>query len=237
MKSSLIRGFGRTEDVPIGGYVTVLLGKEVNEFYGRNYYEIRSNAGTYINRYGYFSGGVALGSFSKRQSLEDGLISLNASYFSDLFKINRVRSRQFIDLSYTRGISRVLDKTIGINGRWKDSNSIPPYGSERFVIGAETVYFMPWYTYGFRFAFYHRININVLTNNEHLFESKNFFTSIGAGVRMLNENLVFPTFTLDFTYFVGNKLYAPDFQITFSTQLKRLFTNDQIFKPMVSSFQ
>ncbi|MEO7990267.1 MAG: hypothetical protein ABI663_12050 [Chryseolinea sp.] len=237
MKSSLIRGFGRTEDVPVGGYVSVLLGKEVNEFIDRNYLEIRLNGGIYIAKYGYFNGGVTMGSFTRRDNLQDGIVSLNASYFSNLFKIKRIRSRQFINLSYTRGINRVLDKTIGIDGKWRDISLLAPYGAERFVFGAENVYFMPWYTYGFRFAFYHNVNVNVLTNEQHLFQGKNFFTSIGAGVRMLNENLVFPTFTLDFIYFVGNKLYSSDFQIKFSTQLKRLFGNDQLFKPTVTAFQ
>jgi hypothetical protein len=237
MRSSLIRGFGRTEDVPIGGYVSVLLGKETNEFFDRHYFELRTNGGKYMAKYGYFSGGVTLGSFTRGHNLEDGIFSLDASYFSDLFKIKRIRSRQFINLSYTLGINRVLDKTIGIEGKWQDVNLLAPYGAERFVFGAENVYFMPWYTYGFRFAFYHNVRINVLTKDKYLFEGKNFFTSIGAGVRMLNENLVFPTFTLDFTYFVGNKLYSPDFQIRFSTQLKRLFGNDQVFKPTVTAFQ
>ncbi|HOX81942.1 MAG TPA: hypothetical protein PLJ60_10135 [Chryseolinea sp.] len=237
MKSSLIRGFGRTEDVPIGGFISVLLGQEVNEFYDRNYFEIRSNGGKYFSKYGYFSGGITLGTFIKKGSTEDGIFTANISYFSDLFKINRVQSRQFVNMSYTMGINRVLDKTIGLDGKWLDANSLSPYGLERFIFGAENVYFMPWYTYGFRFAFYHNVNVNVLTTEERLFKGKNFFTSIGAGVRMLNENLVFPTFTLDFTYFVGNKLYSPDFQIKFSTQLKKLFGNDQVFKPTVTGFQ
>ncbi len=237
MKSSLIRGFGRTEDVPIGGSVTLLLGTEVNQFFNRNYIELRSNAGKYITKYGYFSGDITMGSFTRRGNLEDGIFSANASYFSNLFRIKRIRSRQFVNLNYTRGISRVLDKTIGIEGEWLDPNLLPPYGLERFVFGAENVYFMPWYTYGFRFAFYHNVNVNVLTNDQHLFQGKNFFTSIGAGIRMLNENLVFPTFTLDFTYFIGNRIYSPEFKITFNTQLKRLFGNDQNFKPTIANFQ
>ena len=237
MKSSLIRGFGRTEDVPIGGSVTFLFGKEVNQFFDRNYFELRSTGGIYITKYGYFSGDITIGSFTRKGNFEDGIFSGNASYFSNLFKIKRIRSRQFINMNYTKGIGRVLDKTIGIEGEWLDPNLFPPYGSERFVFGAENVYFMPWYTYGFRFAFYHNVSVNVLTNEQRLFQKKNFFTSIGAGIRMLNENLVFPTFTLDFTYFVGNRIYAPDFKITFSTQLKRLFGNDQTFKPTITSFQ
>ncbi len=237
LKSALIRGFGRTEDVPIGGLVTILIGQEVNEFYDRNYFEIRSNGGKYFPKYGYFSGGITLGTFIKKGNTEDGIFTANISYFSDLFKIKRIQSRQFVNMSYTKGINRVLDKTIGLEGKWLDSNSLPPFGSERFIFGAENVYFMPWYTYGFRFAFYHNVNVNVLTDQERLFRKKHFFTSIGVGIRMLNENLVFPTFTLDFTYFVGNRIYSSDFKITFSTQLKKLFGNDQVFKPMVSGFK
>ncbi len=237
MKSSLIRGFGRTEDVPIGGSLTVLIGQEINQFYDRNYFEVKTTGGKYLLGYGYFSGAITLGSFTRRGNFEDGIFTGNASYFSDLFKIRRVKSRQFINMSYTVGIDRVLDKTISIEGKWLNQSLFPPLGSERYTFGAENVYFMPWYTYGFRFAFYHNVNVNVLTNDKHLFEKKNFFTSVGAGIRMLNENLVFPTFTLDFNYFVGNRAYTGDFKITFSTQLKRLFGNDQVFKPTITNFQ
>lgn len=237
MRSSLIRGFGRTEDVPIGSYITLLLGKEINEFSDRHYFEVKGSTGKYFGKIGYLNVAVTAGSFTQSHHAQDGILLLDASYFSNLYKIKRIRSRQFIDLNYTRGINRILDKTIKANGKWLDENSLPPLGSERFVFSAENVYFMPWYTYGFRFAFYHNVTVNVLTDDRYLFGKKNFFTSIGAGVRMLNENLVFPTFTLDFTYFVGNRLYSPEFQVTFSTQLKRLFGNDQVFKPTITSFQ
>ncbi len=235
LKSSFIRGFGRTEDVPIGGSVTLLMGHEPNEFFDRNYFEMNSSVARYTERLGYVSAGITLGSFFKQGRVEDGILSLNTLCFSNLFKIRRVRSRQFVTIRYTKGLNRILDKTLGVEGNWLDRNGLAPYGSKRLVLTIENVYFMPWYTYGFRFAFYHRINLNLLTDHE-LLRKQSLYSSIGGGVRMLNENFVLPTFTLGINYYFRKELYSPDFEIKFSTTLKRLFGNDQAFKPAVVPF-
>lgn len=236
LKSSLIRGFGRTEDVPIGKSISLVAGHEQNEYSVRNYFEVSSTMARYTERLGYVSAGMTLGSFFKQGRIEDGILSLQTLCFSDLFKIRRIRSRQFITLNYTKGLTRVLDKTLGIEGKWRNESGLSPYGSERLVLTLENVYFMPWYTYGFRFAFYHRVNINLLTNHR-LFEKESLFTAIGGGIRMLNENLVFPTFSLGANFYFRRDLYEPVFEIKFSTALKTLFGSDPAFKPAVAPFQ
>jgi len=237
LKTSMIRSFAKTEDIPVGYAVTVLIGNETSEFFDRNYAELRGYAGTYFPRYGYVSGELALATFTRLPGLEDGILSAKISYFSNLFKIRKTRSRQFISLGYTRGFNRVLDKTLGIEGRWLDRNILAPYGLERFVLGVENVYFMPWYALGFRFALYHKLTVNMLTSTSRLFERKSFFFGIGAGIRMLNENFVIPTFSVDVNYFVQNEFYSSVFEVRFTTELTRFFVNDQVFKPRIFAFR
>ncbi len=237
LKSSLIRGYGRTEDVPIGSAITILVGSEINEFINRKYFEIRGNVGTYISRYGYFNTDIKLGTFIKNSGTEDGLFSGEATYFSNLFKIRRLRSRQFITLNYANGINRVLDKTLKLEGGWRPENSIAPIGLERLGLGTENVYFMPWYKLGFRFALYHKFSVNLLSADNNLFQGKNLLSSVGVGIRIVNENFIFPSFSIDVNYYIGNKVYASAFAINLKTTLTRLFGNDQQFKPLVTEFQ
>ncbi len=236
MKSSLIRGFGRTEDIPIGHSVGVLIGREPSEFYTRSYLELNGSISRYNSQWGYVSARVALGSYVRQTIAEEGVFSFNTFYFSNLFKIKRVRSRQFITNSYTKGLNRTWDKRLGTEGKWYDVKQQPPYGSMRWTTSFENVYFLPGYTYGFRFALYHLVTVNLL-GDHHLFSKENLYTSVGGGIRTLNENFVLPTFSLGFNYYVKRNAYAPDFEIKFSTQLKKLFGNDQTFKPAIASFQ
>lgn len=236
LKSFRIRGFGKTEDVPVGGAISLVAGKEINQFTDRSYAEINGILGRYFTAFGYLNFSLALGSFFKNSKGEDGLITLSSTYFSDLVKIRKMQARQFIYFTYTKGFNRVLDRTISLAGKWRDENGLPPLGNHRMTLGFETVYFMPWYAYGFQFALFHRVDFNVLSTSPVRLNKSTLFPSIQFGVRMLNENLVLPRFSMDLTYFGKNHTYVDAWQLKFSTTLPNLFGTSQTFKPQVSGF-
>ena len=236
LKSSLIRSFGKTEDISSSDEVTVTMGHEINEYINRDYLELRGSIGKYFPRVGYLYSESRLGAFKKLSTIEDGIFLVRNTYFSNLFKIRRVRARQFITINYTKGINRLVDKTLALEKGWTSKNSISPFGSQRLGLEVENVYFMHWYKLGFRFALYHKFSFNLLSADNYLFEERNFFSSIGTGIRMSNENFIFPAFSLDFNYFIGNKAYGSAFDLSFNTTLRRLFGNDQTFKPSLTSF-
>ncbi len=236
MKGFRIRGFGKTEDILVGGTVSLVAGKEVNQFINRNYLEVNGNFGRYFPAVGYFNLSVAAGSFFKPTKTEDGLMSLSATYFSNLLKIRKMQVRHFVYAGYTKGFDRILDRTISITGGRKDQRGFPPLGNQRVTLGYETVYFMPWYPYGFQFALFHRIDINLLSTDDTLFNSGKLFPSIQIGARILNENLVLPKFSVDVTYYASNKNYNSAWQLNFSTTLVNLFGTSQVFKPRIAGF-
>lgn len=236
LTSVRIRGFGKTEDIPIGSSITFIGGKEINEFTDRLYFEGNSTFSHYSPSRGYFNFSIALGSFYKAGTNEDGLLTCNGVYFSDLVKIRRAEVRQFVFMSYMKGYNRILDQTLSIVGKWEDQQARKPLGNERFSIGVETVYFMPWYAYGFQFALYHGFSVNLLSMNTPLLSKTSTFPSFRIGVRTLNENLVLPVFSLEVAYFGKTKIYGAAWEIKFATSLKNLFQINQTFKPEITPF-
>jgi len=119
-------------------------------------------------------------------------------------------------------------------GRWRGDFNFIPVGNQRITLGTETVYFTPGYFYGFKFALYHGLDFNSLST-QHV--STMFLPSVRAGIRMLNDNLTFPTISIDATYYVATKQYPSAFSIRFSTTLPNLFGTPMSFKPSVAAFQ
>ncbi len=235
LRSLYIRGFGKTEDIPVGGSLIILLGTEYNEFIDRQYFGLNTSFGKYVSRIGYVNLYFNTGSFVRSGEAEQGMINLGSIYFSNLFKVRRTKMRQFIFVSYTRGYNRLFDRTLSIEGKWRDASGLSPLGIQRLLLGLETVHFMPWYKYGFQFALFNRIDIHWLSSDK-LLTKQNTFASFRLGLRTLNENLVLPLLALEVACFVKTSLFSDAWEIRFSTTLPRLFNNNQNYKPSLSVF-
>lgn len=237
VKGSLIQGFGRTEDVPTNAWAGITLGNEVNDFTTRRYLDVHAGTGRYKKRLGYFYGDFTLGGFRTGQSWEDGILSFNGRYFSNLLPAGKTKVRQFINVSYVKGYNRTIYQSLGVGRGWKDQNGFIPLGSQRLTLGMETIYFTHWYYYGFKFALYHGADFHFLSGGEILGGRKLVFTGLKGGIRMLNDNLAFPTLSVDFNYYVKTDGFLPSFSASVSTTLPHLFGAPQNFKPIVASFQ
>jgi hypothetical protein len=236
LKSLRIRGFGRTEDIPVGGFVGIVFGKEISQFVTRPYVEIDGSFGRYYQKIGYLNTSLAIGSFFRNGEGEEGLLTFTGTYFSDLTKVRKLQLRQFLYFNYIKGFNRIVDQTISLDGKWRDAEDRRPFGNKRISMGFETVYFMPWYTYGFQFALFHRFDLNLISDDTALLTTNAVFPAIRAGVRMLNENLVLPAFSVEVAYYGQNKYFENAWEFRFSVTMRDLFGASQVFKPMVTSF-
>jgi hypothetical protein len=237
IKGSLIQGFGKTEDVPVNSWLGVTVGPEYTDFAQRNYVDLHGGIGRYYDKSGYFYGDITVGGFKTGQTWEDGVVNFNARYFSNLMPAGKTQVRQFVNFSYVRGYNRTIYQELVLGRGWRDEHRFVPTGNERITLGLETVYFTPWYYYGFKFAFYHGADFTVIGSDEKILSRKNIFPSVRAGIRMLNDNLVFPTRSIDANYYIRTGDYKPSFSISVSTSLPRLFGAPQSFKPQVALFQ
>jgi hypothetical protein len=237
VKGSLIQGFGKTEDVPVNAWVGITFGPEYNNFSTRHYIDMHAGMGRYIKKTGYFYSDVTIGGFRTGSTWEDGVVALNGRYFSNLMRAGKTKVRQFVNLSYVRGYNRTINQTLAINRGWRDERGFVPLGSERATLGLETIYFTPWYYYGFKFALYHGAEFNLIADGERIFVKENVYPSVRAGIRMLNDNLAFPTVSVDFAYYIRSAGFNPSFSVQVSTTLPRLFGAPQSFKPQIAVFQ
>jgi hypothetical protein len=202
-KTNLIYGYGRTEDVPYGGILTLTAGKENSEFKERIYTGARISFGQSIKSLGYFYTTAGAATFFNEGTTEQGLLLLRTTFISNLFYAGRYRIRNFVKADYTRGFDRYLDEDLtfnredGFTGFRNDSVG----GRQRLAVNLESVLFSPVNFYGFRFAFFGFADMGLLFGTNEFVQQGVTLSSIGLGIRIRNDNLVFNTLQVRIGYF------------------------------------
>ncbi|HOU01370.1 MAG: hypothetical protein GT600_01580 [Bacteroidales bacterium] len=202
-KTNLIYSYGQTEDIPYGLLINVTAGKEINEFKERIYGGINLSTGHTIPGIGYSYLSAGLSTFFNGRHTEQGLLLLRTSYFSNLNYIGNYRIRNFVKIDYTRGFDRYSDEFLsivkehGFSGFSNDSTM----GNQRLSINLETVVFSPLNFYGFRFAFFSYADLGFLFGTNQNVGEGDFVSSIGVGIRIRNNNLLFNTFQIRIGFF------------------------------------
>ena len=214
-KDRLIRGFGRTEDIPIGTSLQVTLGRQFGEFFNRNYLGIEFSEGEVIRKFGYLKGSLRLGGFLRHGRFEQGIVDLKGEYFSRIYTLNLFKYRQFINVRLTEGIRRKAQDFIDIN----DRNGIRGLynffliGTKRFVINAESVLFTPFYLGGFRMAFLGFLDIGIINSDR----TKDSYYGAGFGIRLKNDNLAISTLQLRLGFYPSSPFQEDHRRLSFST--------------------
>ena len=202
-RSSLIYGFGVTEHIPYGKNLELVFGKESGEFWKKDYFGISYAQGKFYKNVGYIYNKVSLGGFwiDEQNSLEDLTLRLKVSYFSLLYKWGKYYTRYFANLDYVTSVNRSLEDSISIGDDELRDLSWGKKDEQKIVLSTEMVTFAPWNLVGFKFAFFTFADAGFLAANENIVVGGSFASSIGLGVRIRNENLVFKTLQLRLAYF------------------------------------
>ncbi len=223
-KTSLIYGYGRTEDIPYGGMITLTGGREINEFKDRYYSGILFSTGHSIRPVGYFYTSAGFSTFLNNGQTEQGMLLMRTTWFSNLMYLRSFRIRNFVRADYTRGFDRNMDEFLsysrenGLAGFTNDSVS----GTQRLSFSVESVLFSPSDYYGFRFAFFAFGELAFLFGTNDFISEGNRLSGVGLGVRIRNDNLVFKTFQIRLGYYPNMPNYSKaDYFIVSGEQLLR----------------
>ncbi|MCU0455171.1 MAG: hypothetical protein MUE74_02625 [Bacteroidales bacterium] len=223
-KTSLIYGYGRTEDIPYGGMITLTGGREINEFRDRYYSGIFFSTGHSIRTVGYFYTSAGFSTFINNGHTDQGMLLLRTTWFSNLMYLRSFRIRNFLRVDYTRGFDRNKDEFLsfsrenGLAGFTNDSVG----GTQRLSISLESVLFSPSDYYGFRFAFFAFGELAFLFGTNEYVTQGQRLSGVGLGVRIRNDNLVFRTFQIRLGYYPCMPLYSKaDYVIVSGEQLLR----------------
>jgi len=209
-KTNLIYNYGRTEDIPYGGLFKITVGREINEFKKRTYLGTEVSYGKSIKRLGYFYSSAGLATFLNENYTEQGIVSINVKYFSNLMNIGNSMIRNFVYFNYTRGFDRYVDEYLvfnrdkGFSGLKNDSIN----GAQRLDVSLESVLFSPVNLYDFRFAIFGFSDFSFLFGTNEIISNGSALAGIGFGVRIRNDNLVFKTFQIRIGFFPNPPLYS-----------------------------
>jgi hypothetical protein len=209
-KTNLIYSYGRTEDIPYGGLIKITAGKENNEFKQRNYLGLEASLGESSKKLGYFYMSAGVAAFLNKVQTEQGIVSLNMKYFSNLVVLGKYKIRNFVYADYTRGFDRYIDDRLyfytenGFSGFRNDS----VWGKQRVTLSIESVVFSPVNIYGFKFAFFGFTDFSSLAGTNQILANGINLAGIGLGIRIRNDNLVFNTFQFRFGFFPNPPQYS-----------------------------
>jgi hypothetical protein len=209
-KTSLIYGYGRTEDIPHGVLLNLTAGREINEFKKRTYVGASLSAGESVKNLGYLSGTAGLSTFFNQVRTEQGILFLRANYVSNLSFIGNYRMRNFVNIDYTRGFDRYTDEYLSFNhdNGFSGFSNDSLRGIQRISIGVESVLFSPVNLYGFKFASFIFGDLGVLVRHNQEFAFGEYQPAIGFGLRIRNDNLVFNTLQIRFAFYPNHSPYS-----------------------------
>ncbi len=239
-KNTLIYNYGRIEDVPYGFLSAVTLGVNTNEKKNRMYLGGHFSFGSAIvpnKGYVYFS--ADLNSFFYQKNPERTLMRIGTRYISSLKKFGYHRFRYFISSYYTKAMHLdhaqyfyLTQSSPGITSY--RSNQLK--GTQKFVINSESVLFTPKDIYGFKIVPFSFADIGWISENQTLLKTKPYY-SVGVGIRIRNDHLVFKTIQLQIAYFPRIPLGGSSFDYRLSGENVGNFKSFDIKKPYTDKFE
>ena len=194
-----IYGYGINEYVAHGYKLGLNTGYSWGEFGNRWYLGLNVAGGTFT-RLGYFGGSIGLGSYLNHHDgkfYRSALVS-EFRYFSNLQGERRYPVRQFVTIGITRGWNRLegYQEVIGFTDDMQlRALNRRVFGQNRLLMNTETVVFTPWHIYEFRFALFGFLDMGLIGNYGNFFKN-DFYSTIGLGVRIKNEHLIFNTISI-----------------------------------------
>ena len=201
-RDAYIYGFGRTEDVPLGALLNLTIGAE-EELESRYYTQFNAAWGGYSDDVGYVDLRLAVGQyFNMGEEASRRVRSGGVSWISPLLASKRYKFRQLLSFDYLYGDRRLSYEFVTVNSRdVRGIRGIYLRGTQKLKASAETIAFSPIDILGFRLAGFVFADVAVLNDIPAFSLKGDVLQGYGLGLRVRNENLVFKTFQLRFSYY------------------------------------
>ena len=234
LKARNILAFNITEDIPEGYLVSLLYGRDWNEFDPRTYRGIRTNYSNYTP-YGYITLNLEAGFFRNQGKTRNEVMEINTRYFSPLFDAGKATARIFTRAYYFRGENLSIPQSQTLEGlnRIQNISGQQIRGDQVFTISNEYVVYQPWYYYGFRFATYAHAGVGQVKESRSTLPYNQTYVNFGGGIRIRNESLAFDTFEFRLSLYPNPPPQAKrtTFSVTVTSQV--FFRSPNIRKPRI----
>ena len=233
-RTRYLYGLGRYEDLPIGQSLTWTTGR----------YEIEQDQSTYLGfkfeqyklskkeNYTHIIANIA-GSYIN-QSYQDFRFLTSLEQFSKLkYLSNGYGYRQIINLSFTQTLKNKYNEALRINSIYgiPQLNKEQIKGGTRLSANWETVMYNNRPILGFKSAPFVFGNLTYIRTVGDPILKGDIYSSIGSGLRIRNENLVFGTIELKGCYFPRTNQQMSPWNFSLITNLRYKYNSNIVEKP------
>ncbi len=231
-KTQYIYGFGRNEDVPEGMDASFTTGWTKKDGRERPYAGINFNRFYFTSHQDYFNFSFGMGGYFYKRKLEDADLLGKVDFFSRLHNLKRNwKQRFFLSASATRQFNNLLNEPLRLESEYglQEIRNNWQGGDFRITGKVETVFFSPWSILYFRFASFVFVNSALINLKEDSIYNRKLFSSIGAGLRIRNESLIFGTIEFKGMYFPRKNFFNESWRLEAKTNIRFKY-NQQIIK-------
>lgn len=233
-KTKYIYGFGRYEDIPEGFSLSLIGGWTNKQNLNRQYYGLDFARNYLSKKANYYNYTFKVGGFADGKNFEDVDVLFNIENFTKLKKLSAKWSiRNYTDFGITHQINPNLNPPLFLTSRFglEEFANGNIMAQTRITLKKEAVFFSPWKIIGFKLAPLLFVNASYVVQQKEAFEKGDLFTSIGAGVRSRNENLIFGTIEARGYYFPRVNADMQQFKFEFKSNLQYQYNSQYIKKP------
>jgi hypothetical protein len=234
IRTQYLYGFGRNEDLPTGKSIVITTGTYSREKNALPYIGIKLENYKLLSNENFRHGSLSLGS-----SYDDGQLQ-DVRFMASIEQINKLRYlesgykyRSIINLSFTQTLKNKFNEALLISSSYGipqlDKERI--YGGTRISANWESVWYNSRSFFGFRTSPFAFGNITYLRTVGQPIKSGDIYSSIGSGMRVRNENLIFGTIELKAFYFPRTNLQVSPWNISLITNLRYKYNSSIISKP------
>ena len=233
-RTRYLYGLGRYEDLPIGRSLTWTTGK----------YEIEKDKAAYVGfkfeqyklskkeNYTHIIANIATGYIN--QSIQDFRFLASLEQFSKLkYLDNGYGYRQIINLSFTQTLKNKYNEALRINSIYgiPQLNREQIKGGTRLSANLETVLYNNRPILGFKSAPFVFGNLTYIRTVGEPILKGDIYSSIGSGIRVRNENLIFGTIELKGFYFPRTNQQLSPWNFSLITNLRYKYNSNIVEKP------
>lgn len=237
LQTNMVLSFGSTEDIPAGYMFKVTGGIKNEEYHSKFYFGTTAGFAGYIQNIGYFGLRTELGTYHNNNKLVQTVWRNTLNYLTELYSFHEYFLRSILYATYTTTDQRLHYDNLYLDSYLRDfSNRLLP-GKQRLSLTVEPVLFTPLHFLGFKVALFSFSDLGFITENKFLFSPKNKFGSIGIGLRILNESLVFNRLEIRFSFVSAPTNYSPGWYFHYSGNDPQYYRSVQLTRPEFITYE
>jgi hypothetical protein len=234
-KARYIYGFGVNEDIPEGEDLSLITGWTNKSGVERPYLGINLQRYFFTAKESYFNYTLKADGYFRNKQIEDVNLLFNVDYFSRLLRMGpRWKQRSFVTANVAHQLKRSLNEPLFLESdfgvrEWRSDSLVT--GDTRITLKAESVFFSPWNFINFRFAPFAFGNLCLFNPLNRNFPHNNWYNSIGGGIKIRNESLVFETMEFRTFFFPQKNLLGESWRLEFNTNIRFRYNRQFEKKP------